>query len=196
LTLRSLTQKKTKAFMRGAPPPEANDAAWLLDLYRSFFPPAGAAGAGTEYEFDAAAADAAALESLAAVNGSFAFVIFDALHHRVFAARDAAGAQPLWWGATAEGSLMIGSCPEDLAECEPSATPFPAGESRRAGVRVGGQRCVGVCCLSVFGLQGETSAPYTPACKTKNNTHAMHQQERSLRPSATRSPTRPASAAG
>jgi hypothetical protein len=41
--------------MRGAPPPEANDAHWLLDFYRSFF----TAGAVEED------ADKRALESLA-----------------------------------------------------------------------------------------------------------------------------------
>ncbi|GBF90749.1 hypothetical protein Rsub_03050 [Raphidocelis subcapitata] len=106
------------AFMRGAPPPEANDAAWLLDFYRSFFTAPGAV------EDDA---DQRALESLAQVEGTFAFVIWDAVHHRVFAARDAAGAQPLYWGATAEGQLLLGSHLDDLEECDPTATLFPAG---------------------------------------------------------------------
>lgn len=105
------------AFIRGAPPPEANDAHWLLDFYRSFF----TSGAVEED------ADKRALESLAQVKGSFAFVIFDELQHRVFAARDADGAQPLYWGATKEGQLLLGSHLEDLDECHPTATLFPAG---------------------------------------------------------------------
>lgn len=75
------------AFMRGAPPPEASDAAWLLDFYSSFF-------TGGAIEEDA---DMRALESLGRVAGSFAFVIFDEQQRRVFAARDAEGAQPLYW---------------------------------------------------------------------------------------------------
>jgi asparagine synthetase B (glutamine-hydrolysing) len=34
------------------------------------------------------------------VRGSFSFVIFDQAQHRVFAARDAEGSQPLHWGST------------------------------------------------------------------------------------------------
>ncbi|KAI8468857.1 MAG: aluminum induced protein-domain-containing protein [Monoraphidium minutum] len=105
------------AFMRGVPPPEANDAHWLLDFYRSFF-------TGGAVEEDA---DKRALESLAQVQGSFAFVIFDELQHRVFAARDGEGAQPLYWGATGEGQLLIGSHLDDMEECNPTATHFPAG---------------------------------------------------------------------
>ncbi len=32
--------------------------------------------------------------------GSFAFVIYDSVFHRVLAARDAEGTQPMYWGAT------------------------------------------------------------------------------------------------
>lgn len=34
------------------------------------------------------------------LQGSFAFVVYDAVTRRVWAARDAAGVQPLFWGVT------------------------------------------------------------------------------------------------
>ncbi len=49
------------------------------------------------------------------------------VQHRVLAARDPDGAQPLYWGATEEGRLMLGSELADLAACDPTATSFPAG---------------------------------------------------------------------
>lgn len=47
--------------------------------------------------------------------------------HRVLAARDAAGVQPMFWGSTPDGQLMFGSAVEDLSPCQPTATIFPAG---------------------------------------------------------------------
>ena len=37
------------------------------------------------------------------IRGSFAFVIYDSVGHRVLAARDSDAVQPLYWGATGEG---------------------------------------------------------------------------------------------
>lgn len=37
---------------------------------------------------------------MSVIEGTFAFVIYDSIFHRVLAARDADGAQPLYWGAT------------------------------------------------------------------------------------------------
>lgn len=57
----------------------------------------------------------------------FALVAYEAETHTIIAARDAAGAAPLHWGVTPAGLLLIGADPADLAECFPSAAPFPAG---------------------------------------------------------------------
>lgn len=103
------------AFVRNEPPPEANDAEWLLDFYASFV--ACSANETTDR----------ALECLAKIKGSFAFVIYDELQKRVFAARDAEGGQPLYWGATDEGQLLLGSHLDDLEGCDPTATLFPPG---------------------------------------------------------------------
>lgn len=42
----------------------------------------------------------AALRALSQVQGSFAFVVYDHVRRRVWAARDAGGVQPLYWGVT------------------------------------------------------------------------------------------------
>ncbi|KAF8072401.1 histone H3 [Scenedesmus sp. PABB004] len=103
------------AFVRGEEPPEKNDAHWLLDFYSSFM------SAHAEDTTDRA------LECLAKVKGSFAFVIYDEVQKRVFAARDAEGSQPLYWGATEEGQLLLGSHLNDMDGCDPTATLFPPG---------------------------------------------------------------------
>ena len=54
-------------------------------------------------------------------------MIYDGDQKRVLAARDAAGSQPLHWGVTDDGRFMFGSCADDLIDCNPTATPFPAG---------------------------------------------------------------------
>ncbi|GAB4818721.1 hypothetical protein N2152v2_005767 [Parachlorella kessleri] len=105
------------AFMRGEEPPVHDDAEWLLDFYQSFSMHANASDV-TE----------AALRALSLVSGPFAFVVFDSLGHRVWAGRDATGAQPLYWGTTLDGILMFGTDATKLDECcNPSVTPFPAG---------------------------------------------------------------------
>jgi hypothetical protein len=63
------------AFVRNEPPPEQNDAHWLLDFYTSFM------SSSAEDTTDKA------LECLAKVQGTFAFVIYDEVQKRVFAAR-------------------------------------------------------------------------------------------------------------
>jgi hypothetical protein len=55
--------------------------------------------------------------------------------------RDAEGGQPLYWGATDEGQLLLGSHLNDLDGCEPTATMFPPGAAARL---------VGCYCLFVF----------------------------------------------
>ena len=56
-----------------------------------------------------------------------AFVMYDKNQRRLLAARDAQGAQDLFWGAAPDGRLLFGSDPMDLVCCNPTATPFPAG---------------------------------------------------------------------
>ena len=58
-------------------------------------------------------------------------MIYDGDQKRVLAARDAAGSQPLHWGVTDDGRFMFGSAADDLVDCNPTATPFPAGGSPR-----------------------------------------------------------------
>jgi hypothetical protein len=43
-----------------------------------------------------------ALECLSVIKGSFGFVIYDSLSHRLLAARDVEGVQPMYWGSTRE----------------------------------------------------------------------------------------------
>lgn len=107
------------AFVRNDPPLEMDDAHWLLDFYGTFQHPGDEGGASSAAE--------RALECLARVSGSFAFVIYDSVLHRVLAARDAHGSQPLFWGTTDDGQLMFGTVGDDLTACYPSAAPFPAG---------------------------------------------------------------------
>lgn len=105
------------AFMRGDPEPgpTGSDAGMLLQFYDTFK--------------DCAADKTlpAALHALSHVKGRFAWIIYDAGHRRVLAARDGSSAQPLYWGVTPDQKFMLGSNVEDLAECDPTATSFPAG---------------------------------------------------------------------
>lgn len=103
------------AFVKNEPPPELNDAHWLLDFYASFL------------DFSPSEVADTVLRRLTQVRGSFSFVIYDEKQRRVLAARDMEGSQPLYWGATDDGHMMFGSCEADLEACNPSATPFPAG---------------------------------------------------------------------
>uniref|UniRef100_A0A7S0WRI6 DUF3700 domain-containing protein n=1 Tax=Chlamydomonas leiostraca TaxID=1034604 RepID=A0A7S0WRI6_9CHLO len=110
------------AFLRNEAPPEENDAHWLLDFYRTFTTAEGPADLS-----DGEEVMSKALECLAAIQGSFAFVIYDSVRHRVLAARDRDGTIPLYWGATEIGQLMFGTAIGDLAACNPTAVAFPAG---------------------------------------------------------------------
>jgi hypothetical protein len=70
-------------------------------------------------------AKAAALTSL---SGGFAFIIHDAARNTVLAARDAAGAAPLFWAAAPDGALLFASSLRSgVAAGTPSATEFPKG---------------------------------------------------------------------
>jgi hypothetical protein len=67
--------------------------------------------------------------------------------------RDAEGGEPLYWGATDEGQLLLGSHLNDLDGCEPTATMFPPGRAaRRCWVLsplFSQQRCIRNCMLTV-----------------------------------------------
>lgn len=121
-------QSSHNAFVRNEEPAEEDDAHWLLDFYSTFTKPAaddmdehGSAGSASE------AVLSQALECLASLRGTFAFVIYDAVRHRVLAARDRDGICPLHWGATESGQLLFGSNLADLAATNPTATAFPSG---------------------------------------------------------------------
>jgi hypothetical protein len=76
-------------------------------------------------EDDAWRAKAAELTSL---SGGFAFIIHDAARNTVLAARDAAGAAPLFWAAAPDGALLFASSLRSgVAAGTPSATEFPKG---------------------------------------------------------------------
>eukprot|EP00798_Chlamydomonas_sp_ICE-L_P032217 gene32217-16775_t len=108
------------AFIHNTPPLEEDDAHFLLDFYDTF-------SSETNALHDNEEVLQRALTCLAAVKGSFAFVIYDQEHHRVLAARDAEGSQPLFWGATENGQLLFGSVSGDLDGCNPTSTAFPSG---------------------------------------------------------------------
>ncbi|KAK9832751.1 hypothetical protein WJX81_008373 [Elliptochloris bilobata] len=111
-----MVQVTHDAFVRGENEgANHNDAAWLLDFYSTFAD-----------DIDADCTDHA-LSALSQVDGRFAFIVYDELQRRVWAARDRAGAQPLYWGASPDGRFMLGSDPIDLAACDPTPTAFPAG---------------------------------------------------------------------
>lgn len=103
------------AFVRNDDTSKHSDAEWLLEFYDSFM--------GT----NAMDATNRALDCLSKVEGSFSFVIYDEMQKRVFAGRDKEGTQPLYWGATEQGQLLIGSALEDVDVCDPTATIFPPG---------------------------------------------------------------------
>ncbi|KAJ9527657.1 hypothetical protein QJQ45_025925 [Haematococcus lacustris] len=154
------------AFLQNRTPAEADDAHWLLDFYKyGSAPMAGCLlllllllmimmlmllwvwmyNTFTDPDLDqeeglrGESLMNQALECLSHIKGSFAFVIYDSMRHRVLAGRDRDGSQPLFWGATGDGQLVFGAEPEDLAACNPSATLFPAGclfTSERALVAV------------------------------------------------------------
>ena len=56
-----------------------------------------------------------------------AWVIYDGDQKRVLAARDSEGSAAMHWGTTDDGRFIFGSDPIDFTECNPTATPFPAG---------------------------------------------------------------------
>lgn len=107
------------AFLSNIKPPEADDAHWLLDFYSTFN--------NTESGNDDEGMLQDALECLSMIKGSFGFIIYDSLSHRLLAARDVEGVQPLYWGSTPEGRLLFGSNVADLKDCDPTSVAFPAG---------------------------------------------------------------------
>ncbi|PSC72327.1 stem-specific TSJT1-like [Micractinium conductrix] len=104
------------AFVRGDPLPLEDDADWLVRFYESF---SGFASLDDITE--------AALHALSRVHGSFAFVVYDSVAKRVWAARDAEGVQPLFWGVTDDNRLVFGTDANKVDGCNPTASPFPAG---------------------------------------------------------------------
>ncbi|KAG1665474.1 hypothetical protein FOA52_007606 [Chlamydomonas sp. UWO 241] len=111
-------QTNHDSFMSNVKPAEDDDAHWLLDFYSTF--------THSEVHNDEAVLQEA-LECLSKLKGSFAFVIYDSVGHRVLAARDAEGAQPMYWGSTVDGRLLFGTTVTDLEACDPTCTLFPAG---------------------------------------------------------------------
>mmetsp|Transcript_17226 Transcript_17226/g.51533 ORF Transcript_17226/g.51533 Transcript_17226/m.51533 type:complete len:285 (+) Transcript_17226:203-1057(+) len=104
------------AFVRGdGEPLEDNDASFLLQFYETF------RDAAPEKTMPNA------LQALSLMKGRFAWIIYDAGQRRVMMARDKDSEEPLFWGRTKEGSFMVGSRLDDLAECNPTATAFPGG---------------------------------------------------------------------
>jgi asparagine synthetase B (glutamine-hydrolysing) len=63
----------------------------------------------------------AALRALSRVHGSFAFVVYDSLTKRVWAARDADGVQPLYWGVTGAGASEPSCVCRHLYACRHAA---------------------------------------------------------------------------
>ncbi|KAK9828559.1 hypothetical protein WJX72_000752 [[Myrmecia] bisecta] len=111
-----MVQSAHDAFIRGEEADVSrNDATWLLDFYDTF------------KNFTSLDITDEALDSLARVRGQFAFIIYDQIQRRVLAARDRDGTQPLYWGGSQDGRFMFGTDLVDLMDCNPSATPFPAG---------------------------------------------------------------------
>eukprot|EP00798_Chlamydomonas_sp_ICE-L_P007427 gene7427-560_t len=99
---------------------EEDDAHFLLDFYETFSSRDSAIHDNEEIL-------QRALDCLASIKGSFSFVIDDEVHHRVLAARDSQGSQPLYWGATESGQLLFGTELGDLEASNPTATAFPQG---------------------------------------------------------------------
>ncbi|KAK4271541.1 hypothetical protein QN277_020224 [Acacia crassicarpa] len=62
------------------------------------------------------------------LDGNFAFIMFDARTHTLFAARDREGSVKFFWGMAKDGSLV---CSDDLniikQGCGKSSSPFPPG---------------------------------------------------------------------
>ena len=80
----------------------------------------------------AACADAADMEQqlmagLAVLTGGFAFVLHDRSRHRVVAARDRAGQQPLLWGMTADAALVFSSSTASAIDQAVNPAAFPPG---------------------------------------------------------------------
>lgn len=63
----------------------------------------------------------------------------------------AQGAQPLYWGATEEGQLLLGSHLDELEGCNPTATMFPPGACGvYAATHTAGQQHVVDICIAVM----------------------------------------------
>ncbi|KAI3438282.1 hypothetical protein D9Q98_000717 [Chlorella vulgaris] len=112
----NIVQEHHDSFVRGEPLAVEDDAEWLVRFYDSFAVFAKNSDVTEK-----------ALSALSQVKGSFAFVVYDSSTKRVWAARDAAGVQPLFWGVTEDSRLVFGTDAEKLEGCNPTATPFPAG---------------------------------------------------------------------
>jgi asparagine synthetase B (glutamine-hydrolysing) len=80
-------------------------------------------------------------------------VIHDGDQKRVLAARDSEGAQTMHWGVTDDGRFMFGSETAELKDCNPTATPFPAGgpqwpaDQKRARTDLPIQKLTPICTL-------------------------------------------------
>lgn len=62
------------------------------------------------------------------LNGTFAFVLYDASKSTIFAAADKEGKVALYWGSASDGSLVFSDDPNVLQDgCDKSFAPFPPG---------------------------------------------------------------------
>lgn len=61
-------------------------------------------------------------------HGNFAFILFDGTNKTVFAAADADGTVPFFWGTDAEGHLVLSDDTAIVKKgCSKSYSPFPKG---------------------------------------------------------------------
>ena len=124
------------AELRGVEWQTGSDCEVLLHLVRRALPPAAkVASADAAPPADpASVADGAARERLAAVcatlhavNGMFAFCLYDAGRDALVAARDHMGIIPLYWGRRADGSLAFASEMKALVGTVDHVAEFPPG---------------------------------------------------------------------
>lgn len=90
----------------------ANETSVVIEMYRSLRDRA-------PYPAD---------QAVRALQGSFVFVLFDSTTRRIFAAADAYGKVPIFWGTTGDGALAFSDNLSLLKEgCGKSCSPFPQG---------------------------------------------------------------------
>jgi hypothetical protein len=107
------------------------------------------------------------------------------------------GAQPLYWGATEDGQLLLGSHLDELEGCSPTATQFPAGACAPRTVRRTPMRSPGALCASVCRCVHVCSTPTRRVSDTPPPPlNVVFSQARCLRARGTRSRSTLATRAG